>query len=89
MPDKFRVDLGHVGLGIPDADDKRATWPSYFLNFYTHCSMIANEHNWQTGTVMNHELKPLGGKVISTKTQGWYLRWDNPASHSVFVLRWS
>jgi hypothetical protein len=49
----------------------------------------AEKNNWQPITVANYELKPLGGKLIQTSTQGWYLRWDEEASHTAFVLRWS
>jgi len=80
MPDKFRVDVG----GLWDKP-----WPAYFENFWIHCGEVANNNDWQPITVANYELKPLGGKLIQTSTQGWYLRWDEEASHTAFVLRWS
>lgn len=80
MPDKFRVDVGSQ-WGKP--------WPLYFDNFYKHCMDVASANNWSPGTVANHELTPLGGKLITTKTQGWYLRWDNEKQHTMFVLKWS
>lgn len=64
-------------------------WPRYFENFWAHCRSIANENGWNQSTVANYELNPLGGKLIQTKTQGWYLRWNNEASHTAFVLKWS
>lgn len=63
-------------------------WPDYFDKFYKHCQQIAVKGKYNIGTVINYELRPLGGKMIQTKTQGWYLRWDNEASHTAFVLKW-
>ena len=80
MADKFRVDVG-----IPWKEE----WPVYFDNFLKHCQNIARKNGWTTVTVANYELRPTGGRLITTKTQGWYLRWDNEASHTAFVLRWS
>jgi hypothetical protein len=79
MPDKFRVDVG--GLW-------KDPWPTYFENFYRHCQDIAINNNWMVDTVTSYELKPHG-KLIKTKTQGWYLRWDDEKYHNMFVLRWS
>lgn len=82
MPDKFRV---QVTKGL--WQDK---WPDYFDNFYRHCQDYAAKHNFQVlDTVIDYQLKPFGGKLIKTKTQGWYLRWDQEASHTFFVLKWS
>mgnify|MGYP003324017586 CR=1 FL=1 len=81
MPDKFRVTITK-GLW----QDK---WPDYFDNFYSHCNDIALKNNWVTDTVANYELKILGGKLIKTNTQGWYLRGDSESSHTAFVLKWS
>lgn len=83
MTDKFCVDVtsGRSGEG----------WPVYFLNFYMHCQGLANSAELKgvlLDTVINHELKPHG-KLIKTKTQGWYLRWDHEKYHTAFVLRWS
>lgn len=80
MKEKFIVTIGR-----PWHDPR----PQYFENFWKHCQKIAVDHNWLTDTVANIELKPLNGKLIRTKTQGWYLRWDDEASHTAFVLRWS
>jgi hypothetical protein len=79
MSDKFRIKV-HNGWG---------DWEGYFINFCNHCAKVADDNNWQVDTVMNYELKPLGGKLIKTSTQGWFLRWDNESSHTMFVLRWS
>ena len=80
MTDKFRVNI--PGLwGVP--------WPDYFNKFYKHCERIAQDNNWGVTTVINHELRPLGGKLITTRTQGWYLRWDAESAHTAFVLKWS
>ena len=81
MDDKFRV-------RVRDSDFD-SEWPTYFENFYRACMVAAEKNNWLTSTVANYELKPLGGKLIMTSTQGWYLRWDDAASHTAFVLRWS
>jgi hypothetical protein len=79
MSDKFRVRV-YNGWG---------DWEDYFCKFYNHCVNIANENNWKTETVVNYKLRPWGGKLIKTKTQGWYLRWDKESSHTFFILRWS
>jgi hypothetical protein len=71
-------------------------WPAYFRNFYVHCQDRVNELNLKgthgsdvlLETVINYELKPHG-KLIKTKTQGWYLRWNDEKYHTAFVLRWS
>lgn len=81
MPDKFRVPITK-GL-------YQYRWPDYFENFYYHCLEIANKNHWMHDTVMNYELKPLGGRLIRTETQGWYLRWDTESAHTAFVLRWA
>ena len=80
MVDKFRVDVG----GLWDKP-----WPAYFDKFYLHCQQVAVKNGWMIDTVANTELKAMGGKLIKTKTQGWYLRWDDEKSHTFFVLRWS
>ena len=80
MSDKFCVEVTR-GLW-------QDTWPDYFDKFYKYCQYKALANNWQHDTVMNYELKPHG-KLIKTKTQGWYLRWDDPKYHTAFVLRWS
>ena len=79
MPDKFRV-----GVGRPWHEP----WPEYFENFYKHCQQISVDNNWLVDTVANYQLKPHG-KLVKTKTQGWYLRWDNEKYHNFFVLKWS
>lgn len=81
MPEKFRVKITK-GMWMD-------RWPDYFDRFYHHCQVIAKENNWEYITVMNHELRPLGGRLIQTKTYGWYLRWDTEAAHTAFVLKWS
>ena len=80
MSDKFRVNLG---------GHWKDPWPQYFQNFWTACQVAAAKNNWKTITVANYELKPLGGRLIETKTQGWYLRWDKEENHTFFVLKWS
>lgn len=79
--EKFRV---HITKGL-----FQERWPQYFDKFYKHCHTVARTNGWSAETVMNYELRPLGGKLITTKTQGWYLRWDTEASHTAFVLRWA
>jgi hypothetical protein len=78
--EKYRV-------GIPEA------WPSYWLNFITHCqiNLIAtgNPYDYhELDPVINQQLKPHG-KFIRTRTQGEYIRWDDPKYHTAFVLRWA
>ena len=80
ISDKFRVDVG-----TPWKDP----WPQYFDNFLRHCQNIARSNGWAVDTVMNYQLKPLGGRLIKTSTQGWYLRWDKESNHTLFVLRWT
>ena len=63
-------------------------WPEYFDNFYKHCSKLSGESGWVLDTVLNYQLRPHG-RLIKTKTQGWYLRWDDEKYHNMFVLRWS
>ena len=79
MTDKFCVDI----------NARTGRWPEYFDNFWKHCGTVARANKWMPATVANYELKPLGGRLIQTRTQGWYLRWDDERSHTVFVLRWS
>lgn len=81
MPDRFRVKLPGLSWQQP--------WPKYFDNFWKHCDDVARKNQWFSITVANTELKPLGGRLIQTKTQGWYLRWDSEASHTAFVLKWA
>jgi hypothetical protein len=64
-------------------------WPQYFDNFWAQCTKTAHENGWSPSTVANYQLRPLGGKLVRTKTQGWYLRWDDEQSHTFFVLKWS
>ena len=80
MPDKFRVDVGSLWVD---------QWPPYFDNFWRHCSDIGHANGWGPVTVANYQLRPMGGKLIQTKTQGWYLRWDEEKQHTLFVLKWS
>lgn len=80
MTDKFRVDIGSLWQN---------PWPVYFENFWEDCQMTARANGWAPITVANYRLRELGGKLVQTKTQGWYLRWDEEASHTAFVLRWA
>ena len=83
MEDKFCVTVYHSKNG------NSGYMPTYFNRFFQHCAQLANRHGWNTDTVMNYELRPLGGRLIRTKTQGWYLRWDKESGHTAFVLKWS
>ena len=67
-------------------DDKL---PGYLHNFLLHCNTMAEKNGWDIKTVINYKLKPLGGRLIVTSTQGMYLRWDRESNHTAFVLRWS
>lgn len=80
MSDKFCVEVTKGMWQDP--------WPLYFENFYKHCRDVATKNNWLVDTVANYQLKPHG-KLIKTKTQGWYLRWDDEKYHNMFVLKWS
>lgn len=64
-------------------------WPDYFDRFWKDCQAKARAGGWSPLQVANHELRPMGGKLITTNTQGWYLRWDDEPSHTAFILRWS
>jgi hypothetical protein len=66
-----------------------AEWPNYFEHFWDACMQAAVKNNWQPIAVANYELKPMGGRLIQTSTQGWYLRWNKESSHTLFVLKWS
>ena len=87
--DKFRVNVYQNWGSYMLRDRVYRVSPSYFDNFWSHCQKIAEENNWLPVTVANYQLKPLGGKLIQTRTQGWYLRWDTEAAYTAFVLRWS
>ena len=79
MTDKFIVDVGSRWL---------EEWPNYFYRFWAHCQDTARDNGWSPMTVANYQLRPLGGRLIATRTQGWYLRWGSEASHTAFVLKW-
>ena len=81
MPERFCVPITCGNFG--------EKWPTYFENFFRHCNEIAEANGWMPITVMNHQLKPYGGKLIMTKTQGWYLRWDTESAQTAFVLKWN
>lgn len=81
MTDKFRVPITYGNFG--------EKWPVYFDRFFQHCKDIAETNGWMPITVMNTELRPMGGKLIMTKTQGWYLRWDSESAYTAFVLKWA
>jgi hypothetical protein len=77
--EKFIVKLNH---------HNRLQFPDYFVNFVNYCHGVAEKNSWNISTVINYELKPYG-RWIPTKTQGSYLRWDDPKYHTAFVLKWS
>ena len=89
--EKFRVTLTNGLFKDP--------WPAYFDKFLKHCQEEADsydtvlpetEYSYEdiVEAIINHKLKPHG-KLITTKTQGWYLRWDDPKYHTAFVLKWA
>lgn len=78
MQDKFCVTLSRHSN----------EWPTYFVKFYITCDQIAYKNKWHVETVINRHLKPHG-RLIVTKTQGWYLRWDDEKYHNLFALKWS
>ena len=80
MTDKFRVNIGSHWV---------VDGPGYFNRFWNHCNSVARDNGWAPITVANYQLRPLGGRLIQTKTQGWYLRWDKESSHTAFVLKWA
>jgi len=68
-------------------------WPNYWFNFMTHCEVTlaghGNYHDYRDlDAFVNQQLEPHG-KFIRTRTQGEYLRWDDPKYHTAFLLRWS
>jgi hypothetical protein len=78
--EKYRV-------SIPD------DWPNYWLNFIKHCEVTlaghGNYHDYRDlDRYINQQLEPHG-KFIRTRTQGEYLRWNDPKYHTAFVLRWA
>ena len=79
--DKFRVPVTNGPFAYP--------WPAYFEKFWDECKRVAHLNDWTPITVANYELRPLGGRLIQTSTQGWYLRWDKESAHTAFVLKWS
>jgi hypothetical protein len=81
MTEKFIVEL--------PAFSSYQGWPKYFQNFVDHCNYIARHSGQLAETVLNHELKPLGGQLIKTSTMRWHMCWDHPKHHTLFVLRWS
>ena len=86
--DKFRVSIkrNDWSLWMPSSGTRE---PDYFDKFWEHCERVAEENGWLAITVANYELRPLGGRLIQTKTYGWYLRWDTEAAHTMFVLKWT
>jgi len=88
VDDKFRVMVRQ--WKIDESGYGEFEMPNYFRNFYNYCEDKAYGSSWPPPlAVANYELRPLGGKLIKTSTQGWYLRWDNETSHTMFVLKWS
>jgi hypothetical protein len=69
-------------------DTRHEHWPDYFENFFQYCNEIAHRNSWSVQTVMNRQLRPHG-RVIITRTQGWYLRWESEQHHTMFVLKWA
>jgi hypothetical protein len=68
-------------------------WPNYWFNFIKHCQVTlaghGNYHDYRDlDRCINQQLEPHG-KFIRTRTQGEYLRWDDPKYHTAFVLRWA
>ena len=80
IKDKFRVKVTNGAF---------QDWPEYFSKFWADCRAKGRAGGWSPLQVANHELRPLGGKLIITSTQGWYLRWDEEKNHTAFVLKWS
>lgn len=76
---QLRVNNGPGGAHTPESFD----------NLYWHCFDVAKQNGWVHDTVMNYELRSLGGRLIRTKTQGWYLRFDDAAGYTAFTLKWS
>jgi hypothetical protein len=85
MPDKFRVDVSTRWQRFAITEQEE----NYFDRFYDYCVAVADENGWAPITVANYQLRPLGGRLIQTNTQGWYLRWDTESAHTMFVLRWA
>ena len=85
MSDKFCVDVHTRWYRFTGTEHKE----NYFDRFYDYCVEVADKNGWAPITVANYQLRPLGGRLIQTRTQGWYLRWDTEAAHTMFLLRWS
>ena len=63
--------------------------PDWWIRFYQYCRDIAWANGWNADTVANYQLRPYGGRKISTRTQGTYLRFDTEAGFTMFLLKWS
>ena len=62
--------------------------PYWWINFHQHCKDIARTNGWLVETVVNYQLKPYGGRKISTRTRGSYLRFNSEADFTMFLLKW-
>lgn len=79
MAEKFIFNLG------PDVTAHAGWW----YNFGVHCHVRAVINNWQWITVVNRELRPFGGRLITPKTAHNYLRFDSEPGFTAFVLKWT
>lgn len=61
----------------------------WWENFLNYCATIASENSWLGETVINHQLRPYGARLIKPKTYHPYLRFDHEADFTMFVLRWA
>lgn len=65
------------------------TVPTWWCNFTAHCIEISDINHWTFATVVNYELRPHGGRLISPRAHPDYLRFDCEQQFTMFVLRWS
>lgn len=79
--DKFSVKINTVNGGMYT--------PQAFEHFFWHCHKIATKNKWIVDTVINYELRPMGGRLVKTKHYGWYLRWDKESDYTAFLLKWT
>lgn len=75
----------------PDNDGPlfRLEVPVWWGNFVVHCIEVSNTNRLAWAIVVNNELGPYGGKLISPRAHSDYLRFDCEQQFTMFMLRWS
>jgi hypothetical protein len=73
----------------PPDNDEYPEMPVWWCNFVAHCILISDANRLAWARVVNHELVPYGGKLISPRGHPNYLRFDHEQQFTMFVLRWA